>query len=65
MIARLQRLFGFCQHGDLYREHREIGGRLVACFVCPCGFVRPVIERTDEEYAHLDRVAAPARSRRG
>jgi hypothetical protein len=64
MMTTLLRWLGVCQHRDMYREHREVGGRVVACFVCPCGFVRAVIERTDEEYAHLDRVAAPARSRR-
>jgi len=64
MIAALQRLFGFCRHPAMYREHRELDGRLVMHFVCPCGFARPVIERTAEEYAQLDRRVRPAGARR-
>ena len=61
MLTALLRLVGWCQHRELYREHREIAGRVVACYCCVCGFATPVLKRTDEEYAHLERIASPAR----
>jgi len=44
----------------MYREHREIEGRVVACYVCDCGHVQPIVQRTPDE--HLK--AFPARARR-
>lgn len=61
MIAMLLRLIGICRHDAMYREHREIRGRVVACFVCPCGRVVPVLERTADEHIDLVQKSWPAR----
>ena len=60
MLAALWRLVGVCSHRAMYREHREIEGRVVACYVCDCGHVQPIVQRTPDE--HLK--AFPARARR-
>lgn len=57
MIAALLQLIGFCRHRAMWREHREVEGRLVACYVCDCGHVQPIVKRTADE--HLK--AFPAR----
>lgn len=64
MFAALQRLFGLCRHDAMWREHRELDGRQVVYFVCDCGYAVPVLERTDEEYAALQKIAPPTRSGR-
>ena len=60
MFVLLQRLLGLCPHPEMVREHRELDGRVVACYVCDCGHVQPIVQRTADE--HLK--AFPARARR-
>lgn len=64
MIAFLLRLLGLCRHGAMYLEHRELAGRRVMHYVCDCGHAEPVLQRSAEEYTHLEQYARPAGTRR-
>ena len=60
MMSWLLGLLGICQHREMWREHRDVEGRTVACYVCACGHVQPIVKRTADEHMK----AFPARSGR-
>jgi hypothetical protein len=61
MIVALTRLFGWCRHREMYREHREVEGRIIACYVCDCGHVEPILKRTPDEHINVMQKSRPAR----